>query len=208
MRRRSRLCLLVGLVGGVSLFATAAPPANAARIVRQARVTGGDSIAVASANGGSGGSVSIHVSPTTITGDSGAAVAQSSATNTGNTGPSSSTSVSSPVAISGNSGSTGGTGDVHSSVSAVNTAIKGKATVNADTRSGDSGNSGRTGNANTSGAAVSNANSGAQSNANAQTGSTGNAVNDVKVTAVGGNGAPGGDNVTARSGRGGNAVVR
>ena len=73
---------------------------------------------------------------------------------------------------------------------------------------GDSGNSGRTGNANTSGAAVSNANSGAQSNANAQTGSTGNAVNDVKVTAVGGNGAPGGDNVTARSGRGGNAVVR
>jgi hypothetical protein len=192
----------------VSLFAMSAPPASAARNIRHARVTGGDSIAVVSTNGGSGGSVGIHISPSTITGDSGAATAQSSSTNTGNTGPASSTSVSSPTAISGNSGSTGGTGDVHSSVSASNTAIKGKATVNADTRSGDSGNSGRTGNANASGGAVSNANSGATSASNAQSGSTGDAVNSVKVTAVGGNGAPGGDNAKARSGRGGNAVIR
>jgi hypothetical protein len=136
MRRRSRFFVLAGLIGGMGLFAMAAPPANAARIVHHAKVTGGDSIAVASSNGGAGGSVILHVAPLTITGDSGATVAQSSATNTGNTGASSSTSVSNPVAISGNSGSTGGTGDVHVNVSAVNTAIKGKAPVDVDVATG------------------------------------------------------------------------
>ena len=110
MRRRSRLCVLAGLMGGMSLLVLAAAPANADKAV------GGDSIAVASANGGSGGSVAIHVDPLTVSGNSGPAVAQSSATNTGNTGPASSTSVSNPVSISGDSGSTGRTGDVHTSV--------------------------------------------------------------------------------------------
>jgi hypothetical protein len=201
MRRRSRLCVLAGLLGGMSLLVLAAPPANADRAV------GGDSIAVANASGGSGGSVVLHIDPVAITGNSGATTAQSSATNTGNTGPASSTSVSSPVAVSGNSGSTGGTGDVHTSVSASNTAIKGKVNVDADARSGDSGNSGRTGNAVAVGNAVSNANSGATSVSNAQSGSTGDAVNNVAVRATGGNGGDGGNNATARSGRAGNAVV-
>src|SRR3954451_5199584 len=139
MRRRSRLCVLAGLMGGMSLLALSAPPAAHAD-----RAVGGDSIAVASANGGEGGSAIIHIDPVAISGDSGTTVAQSSATNTGNTGPASSTSVSSPVAISGNSGSTGATGDARTSVSAVNTAIKGRATVDADTHSGRSGNSGST----------------------------------------------------------------
>jgi hypothetical protein len=191
----------------MSLFAMAAPPANAARIVRNARVSGGDSIAVASANGGSGGSVFIHIDPVAMSGNSGPAVAQSSATNTGNTGPASSTSVSSPVAVSGNSGSTGPTGDVHSNVSAVNTAIKGRATVDADASSGRSGNSGNTGNATAVGTAVSNANSGATSASNAQSGDTGSVANAVSVHATGGNGGDAGNNVRARSGRGGNAVV-
>jgi hypothetical protein len=208
MRRRSRLFVIVGLMGGVALFATTAPPANAARVVRNVRVAGGDSIAVASANGGNGGSVGIRINPLAVSGDSGTAIGQSSATNTGNTGPASSTSISSPVAISGDSGSTGRTGDVRSNVAAVNTAIKGRAVVDGGAGSGNSGNSGRTGNANAVGVAVSNANSGAQSSSNAVSGDTGNAVNNVAVRATGGNGGNGGDNVRARSGRGGNAVVR
>src|SRR3954465_2691718 len=207
MRRRSRLCMLAGLMGGMSLLALTAPPANAARIVRNARVSGGDSIAVASANGGGGGSAFIHIDPVAISGDSGTTVAQSSATNTGNTGPASSTSISSPVAISGDSGSTGKTGDTHVNVAAVNTAIKGRATVDANVHSGNSGDSGRTGNANAVGVAVSSANSGATSASNAQSGSTGDAVNAVKVNASGGNGGDAGNNVTARSGRGANAVI-
>lgn len=208
MGRRPRLFVLLGLMASMSLVVLAAPPASAARVVRHVRVSGGDSIAVANASGGSGGSVFVDVSPVAASGNSGAVVAQSSATNTGNTGAGSSTSVSSPVAISGNSGSTRRTGDVHSSVSAVNTAIKGRATVNAPVRSGASGNSGSTGNANAVGAAVSNANSGAQSSSNAASGSTGDAANAVSVHATGGNGGNGGNNATARSGRAGNAVVR
>src|SRR3954469_4121415 len=202
MRRRSRLCMLAGLMGSMSLLALSGPPAAHAD-----RAVGGDSIAVASANGGQGGSAFIHIDPVAVSGDSGVAVGQSSATNTGNTGPASSTSISSPVAISGDSGSTGRTGDVHTNVAAVNTAIKGKATVDANAHSGNSGNSGPTGNANAVGVAVSSANSGATSASNAQSGSTGDAVNAVKVNASGGNGGDAGNNVTARSGRGGNAVV-
>src|SRR5947209_1572877 len=71
MRRRSRLCVLACLMGGMSLLVLAAPPASADKAV------GGDSIAVASASGGSGGSVFIDVDPLAITGDSGVAVAQS-----------------------------------------------------------------------------------------------------------------------------------
>jgi hypothetical protein len=204
MRVRSRTAVIAGLMGSMSLLVLMSPPAGADRI---GRVSGGDSIAVASANGGSGGSVTIDVSPVAVSGDSGTTTAQSSATNTGNTGPASSTSVSNPVAVSGNSGSTGSTGDVHSTAAALNTAIKGKATVNVDATSGDSGKSGPTGNATAVGAAVSSANSGAQSASNAASGSTGSVSNDVKVTAVGGDGAPGGNNVHATSGKGGNAKV-
>ena len=112
MRRRSRFCVLAGLMGGMSLLAVAAPPAQAAN-----KAVGGDSIAVASANGGDGGSVVLHIDPLATSGNSGAAVAQSSATNTGN------------------------------------------------------------------------------------------AVNAVKVTAVGGDGGNAGNNVTAKSGKGGNAII-
>ena len=104
MLRRSRMAVVVGLAGTVSLLSLTAAPSGAA-----INATGGDSIAVASADGGSGGSVDIDVSPVAISGDSGATTAQSSATNTGNTGPASSTSVSNPVSISGNSGDTGRT---------------------------------------------------------------------------------------------------
>ena len=41
MRRRSRLCVLVGLIGAMSMLVLAAPPANADRDVAR----GGDSIA-------------------------------------------------------------------------------------------------------------------------------------------------------------------
>src|SRR5205814_8830328 len=46
-------------------------------------VTSADSIAIGDASGGDGGSVKILVIPTAISGDSGDAMAQSSATNTG-----------------------------------------------------------------------------------------------------------------------------
>src|SRR4051794_40028217 len=140
MRRRSRLCVLAGLMGSMSLLALSAPPAAHAD-----RAVGGDSIAVASADGGAGGSAFIHIDPVAISGDSGTTVAQSSATNTGNTGPASSTSISSPVAISGDSGSTGRTGDVHSSVAAVNTAINGRGKGETRPSSGGRGEPGGTG---------------------------------------------------------------
>src|SRR5947209_6509549 len=110
MLRRSRIGIFVALSGCVAMMGLMAPPSGADTFTITARTTGGDSIAVLSANGGSGGTVDLNLRPVAISGDSGAVTAQSSATNTGNTGPASSTSISSPVAISGNSGSTGGTG--------------------------------------------------------------------------------------------------
>src|SRR5207245_1435792 len=68
------------------------------------------SIAVGDASGGDGGSVRVRVIPTAISGDSGSAVAQSSATNTGNTGSAGSAANSTPLATSGPSGSTGAAG--------------------------------------------------------------------------------------------------
>ncbi|MCU1451563.1 MAG: hypothetical protein JWP02_3733 [Acidimicrobiales bacterium] len=202
MLRRSRMAVVVGMAGTVSLLSLTTAPSGAA-----IRVSGGDSIAVASADGGNGGWVEVDVSPVAISGDSGVTTAQSSATNTGDTGAASSTSVSNPVAISGNSGDTGRTGDVNSHVSASNTAIKGKVSVDGSANSGNSGDSGRTGNASANGVAISNANSGAGSVSNASSGDTGTAANAVKVTAVGGKGGEGGDNVRARSGPGGDVRV-
>src|SRR5438270_9690856 len=160
MLRRSRIGIFVALSGCVAMTALMASPSGADTITITGQSTGGDSIAVASANGGSGGSIFLNIRPEAISGASGSVTAQSSATNTGNTGPASSTSISSPVAISGNSGSTGGTGDVHSSADVTNTAIKGSASADPAAVSGDSGNSGRTGTAVAVGSAVSNANSG------------------------------------------------
>jgi hypothetical protein len=202
MLRRSRMAVVVGMAGTVSLLSLTTAPSGAA-----IKATGGDSIAVASADGGSGGWVEVDASPVAISGDSGVTTAQSSATNTGNTGASSSTSTANPVAVSGDSGSTGRTGDVTSHVSASNTAIKGKVNVDGSARSGDSGNSGRTGSASANGTAISNANSGAGSVSNASSGDTGTAANAVKTTAVGGDGGNGGDNVHARSGPGGDVRV-
>ncbi|MDP8938632.1 MAG: hypothetical protein M3O23_13050, partial [Actinomycetota bacterium] len=71
---------------------------------------GGASIAIGSANGGAGGAATVSANPVAITGNSGHAVAQSSATNFGWTGPAFSLAVSNPVALSGRSGSTGATG--------------------------------------------------------------------------------------------------
>ena len=214
MRQRSRLCVLAGLMGGMSLLAMSAPAANAAN-----KAVGGDSIAVASANGGSGGSVVLHIQypasgfggGTTTgfgggTGTSGEGIRRVMYRSLGSYTEKKSSQATITVP-SGDSGSTGRTGDVHVNVSASNTAIKGKATVNPNARSGDSGDSGRTGNANAAGVAVSSANSGATSASNAQSGDTGNAVNAVKVTAVGGDGGNGGNNATAKSGKGGNAII-
>src|SRR5439155_8887064 len=66
-------------------------------------ITGGDSIASATANGGNGGDVAAAIDPLAVSGDSGASTAQSSATNTGDTGAAASTAVSSPVALPGRS---------------------------------------------------------------------------------------------------------
>src|SRR5207245_9446177 len=92
-------------------------------------VTGGDSSANTSVDGGDGGSVNISQDPLALSGDSGASTAQSSATNTGNTGGASSTAWANPVAESGNSGTTGNTGKVNATEGALNTGIKGKASA-------------------------------------------------------------------------------
>ncbi|HEX2118783.1 MAG TPA: hypothetical protein VHF91_06340 [Acidimicrobiales bacterium] len=90
---------------------------------------GGSSVATGSANGGAGGTTTVIVNPDALSGDSGSATAQSSATNTGNTGSAASGSVSNPVASSGNSGTTGATGPVIVTPTATNTAILGIAIV-------------------------------------------------------------------------------
>jgi hypothetical protein len=67
----------------------------------------------------------VTANPVAVTGNSGNATAQSSATNTGWTGAAFSQAVSNPVALSGRSGATGPTGAATSSPAAVNTAILG-----------------------------------------------------------------------------------
>src|SRR5205807_4058619 len=101
-------------------------------------VTGGDSIAAVSANGGAGGDVKASQTPDAFSGNSGASTAQSSSTNTGNTGGASSTAVGSPTAASGDSGATGRTGDLKLTAGVINTGIKGRASVGGSAESGRS----------------------------------------------------------------------
>src|SRR5207248_8274335 len=83
-------------------------------LVTIGNLTGGDSIANVSANGGAGGNVTLTIAPLAASGNSGNSTAQSSATNTGNTGGASSTGIADPTAQSGNSGNTGHSGDASS----------------------------------------------------------------------------------------------
>src|SRR5205085_3349131 len=106
------------------------------------RVTGGDSIANTSANGGDGGDVNGTQTPTAASGNSGASTAQSSSTNTGDTGGASSTAVGSPVAMSGDSGDTGNSGAVKANLAARNSGIKGRSVITGDLTSGNTGDSG------------------------------------------------------------------
>src|SRR5205085_7085685 len=96
-------------------------------------VTGGDSIANGSVNGGAGGDVHSDQSPTAVSGDSGLSRAQSSATNTGNTGPACSTANASPVAASGGSGASGNTGEAKAEAARKSAEIGGKANISACT---------------------------------------------------------------------------
>jgi len=150
----------------------------------------------------------------------------------GDTGSASSTGISSPTAESGDSGKTGGSGDARSEIAlgvqaaavANNsstrklgsplsgnvgsaTAIKGTEKVDGTTETGNTGDSGRTGDATAIGGAVSQANSGAWSNAQSTSGDTGDVANDTRVRAFGGFGGDGGDNARARSRRGGELVI-
>src|SRR5205823_265114 len=144
------------------------------------KIVGGDSIASVSANGGDGGDADLTLSPQATTGDSGAAIAQSSATNTGDTGPASSTADANPVAVSGNSGMSGKTGDADATVTQTDTSLLlSSKSVTGAARSGNTGDSGATGDARASGTATSHANSGADSKATAHSGSTGVAANDT-----------------------------
>src|SRR5205823_12874062 len=126
-----------------------------------------------SANGGEGGDANLMQSPSPFRADSGAARAQSSATNTGDTGPATSTADASPVAISGDSGKTGATGDAKVNVTDDNNTIKAKGAPLTFASSGNTGDSGHTGDARAASSAKSNANSGAQSKADAVSGDTG-----------------------------------
>src|SRR5205085_10473505 len=76
----------------------------------RSNLTGGDSIANTSANGGNGGDVRASIDPVATSGGSGASTAQSSATNTGNTGPASSSAISNPQADPAASGPSRATG--------------------------------------------------------------------------------------------------
>src|SRR5205085_5163149 len=107
--------------------------------------TTADSITLGDASGGDGGSLKVTIIPTAISGISGDAVAQSSATNTGNTGSASSAANSTPLATSGSSGATG----------------------DANGRRAGSGDSGATGNALANGMADSTANTGADATSRA-----------------------------------------
>src|SRR5207302_6703355 len=141
-------------------------------VVTGGKVTGGDSIAQGTANGGDGGSPWISEDPLAQSGDSGTAWAQSTATNTGNTGPASSTANASPVAASGGSGDSGNTGKATADLTASNAKIKGSSKVAATVRSGDSGKTGATGDARAAGAGQSPCNPGALSPTHPASGST------------------------------------